>query len=30
MFYDIDKGAYVSQYHFSFFPMVVYRLHFGL
>ena len=30
MFYDINKGAYVSQYHFSFFPMVVYRLHFGL
>lgn len=30
IFYDIDKGAYVSQYHFSFFPMIVYRLHFGL
>lgn len=29
-YYDIDKGEYSTQTHFTFFPMVTYRLNFGL
>lgn len=28
--FDLDKGEYVTQYHFTFFPMITYRINFGL
>lgn len=28
--FDVDKGKYITQYHFTFFPMVTYRVNFGL
>lgn len=28
--YDVDRQRYVTQYHFTFFPMITYRVNFGV